>query len=275
MRTLIVVTTLAVLMPVTALGQVAVLVEKIQDLQLTDAQEAKIADIRKECRPKVQNATSKLGAIVRAEVDQVREVLTAAQREKLQDLKDEREDRRDGSLAHAIANLKELDLTDAEMTRLGDIRKEYRPRVQKAMKELDGLLTDAQKSARAEALKADKKRSEVVQTLQLTEAQKDKVAAVGREVRTLLKEELEQIRSVLDDGQKEKLQELKEERKDRVRDRMAHRIANFKDLNLTEDQLTKISNIRQEYRPKIHEAGNQLRAAIKEEVEQMVAVIKS
>ena len=275
MRTLIVVTTLAVLMPVAALGQVTVLVEKIQDLQLTDAQEAKIADIRKECRPKVQEASGELGALVRAEVDQVREVLTAEQRQKLQDLRDERQDRRDESLAHAIANLKELDLTDAEMTKLGDIRKEYRPRVQKVMKDLDGLLTDAQKKARAEALKADKKRSEVVQALQLTDAQKDKLTAVGREVRTLLKEELEQIGNVLDEGQEEKLLELKEERKDRVRDRMAHRIANFKDLNLTEDQLARIANIRQEYRPKIHDAGNKLRAAIKDEVEQIVAVIKT
>ena len=34
--------------------RVTVLVERIHDLQLTDAQEAKIADIRKECGPKVK-----------------------------------------------------------------------------------------------------------------------------------------------------------------------------------------------------------------------------
>src|SRR5262249_54742133 len=42
-----------------------VLVERIQDLNLTDKQEAKIADIRKEYRPKVQEAGKELAAIVK------------------------------------------------------------------------------------------------------------------------------------------------------------------------------------------------------------------
>jgi Spy/CpxP family protein refolding chaperone len=55
---------------------------------------------------------------------------------------------------------------------------------------------------------------------------------------------------------------------------MAHRIANLKDLNLTDEQKTKIADIRKECRPKVHEAGNKLRAIVREEVEAIVAVIK-
>jgi Spy/CpxP family protein refolding chaperone len=101
------------------------------------------------------------------------------------------------------------------------------------------------------------------------------VEAVGKEVRTLVREELEKMRDVLSDAQKEKLQEFKDEHKDQVRDRMAHRIANLKELNLTEDQKTQIMEIRKEYRPKVQEAGNKLRAMVREEVEQIVAVLKA
>ena len=52
------------------------------------------------------------------------------------------------------------------------------------------------------------------------------------------------------------------------------RIANLKDLNLTDDQKTQIADIRKEYRPKVHEAGNKLRATVREEVEAILAVIK-
>jgi hypothetical protein len=85
---------------------------------------------------------------------------------------------------------------------------------------------------------------------------------------------MEKIRDVLSEGQKEKLQEFREECKERVRDRMAHRIANLRDLNLTNEQKSQIAEIRKEYRPKVHEAGNKLRAAVREEVEQIVAVLK-
>jgi hypothetical protein len=55
---------------------------------------------------------------------------------------------------------------------------------------------------------------------------------------------------------------------------MAHRIANLRDLNLTEQQKSQLADIRKEFRPKVHEAGNKLRAAVREEVEQIVAVLK-
>ena len=98
-----------------------VLIEQIQDLNLTDTQEAKIADIRKEYRPKVQEAAKELAGVVKEEVEKVQAVLTPQQREKLQTLKEERQERREDCLAHRIANLRDLDLTDAEMTALEDL----------------------------------------------------------------------------------------------------------------------------------------------------------
>lgn len=251
-------------------------VERIQDLDLTDTQEAELADIQKEHRPKVQEAAKTLGTLVKEEVARISEVLTPEQREKVQALreKDDRPERREECLSHALANLKELDLTDAEMSMIGEIRSDVGPRRAKAVKELQDLLTEEQKKARADALAAGKKRREVLQALELTGAQKEKVASLGKELRTAVGDEVEQLQGAVTAGQAEKLQELKDERKERVRDRMAYRIANAQDLGLTDEQKSKIADIRQEYRPRIQEAGNKLRAAIREELGQIAAVIK-
>ena len=85
---------------------------------------------------------------------------------------------------------------------------------------------------------------------------------------------MEQIGDVLNAGQKEQVQDLKDERKERVRDRRAHAIANFKDLNLTDDQKAKIADIRKDFRPKVHEAGNSLRAVVRNELGQVIAILK-
>jgi Spy/CpxP family protein refolding chaperone len=251
------------------------LAARIQDLNLTDEQEAKIADIRKEFRPKVQEAAKDLATVVKEEVEKVRGVLTPEQRTKLEAAKEEREEHRAEGLAERIAHLEALDLTSGEMAKIADIRKEFRPKIEKALKDLQGLLTDDQKKAREEAFKAGKSRREILQALNLTGDQKDKVQAVCKDVAAIVREEMEQIRDVLSAEQKEKLEELKDERADRVRDWRAHRIANFKELNLTDEQKTQIADIRKEFRPKVQEAGNKLRATVREEVEAIVAVIKS
>jgi Spy/CpxP family protein refolding chaperone len=278
MRSLITLLTLAVVMwlpaNLSAQRKAGGLTERLQDLKLTDDQEAQIAAIRKECGPEVQKAAKELATVVREEMTKVRAALTAEQKEKLKDMKEERKERRGERLCERIAHLRDLDLTDAERTRIAAIRKEFHPKVVKAMKGLEGLLTAEQREARAEGLKAGKKRRDVIASLKLTDQQKDKVEAVGMEVRTIVREELEQIRDVLTETQKEKLQAFKGERRERVRDRMAHRIANLKSLNLTDEQVNKIAEIRQEYRPKVQEAGNKLRAAIREEVHKILGAIK-
>jgi Spy/CpxP family protein refolding chaperone len=207
-------------------------------------------------------------------VEKVQAVLTPEQRTKLAAAKEERQEHRADGLAGRVAHLGELDLTDDEVAKIGEIRKEYRPKIEQAMQQLQGLLSDEQKRARQEALKAGKNRREVLQALNLSDEQRQKVQAVGKDVATLVREEMEKIRDVLSGEQKEKLQDLREERQERVRDRRAHRIANLRDLNLTEDQKSQIGAIRKEYRPKVHEAGNKMRGTVREEVEAIVAVIK-
>jgi len=208
-------------------------------------------------------------------MEKVSGVLTAEQKAKLETLKEERKETRQECLAHRIAHLKELDLTDDEMAKIGEIRSEFRPKIGKAMKELEGLLSAEQKQVREEGVKAGKKRKEILESLKLTDDQKQKVAAAGKEVGALVREEAEKIRDVLTASQKEQLQEGKSERREHVRDRMAHRIANLKDLNLTDEQKTKLADIRKEYRPKVHDAGNKARAAVREEIEMIVAVLKA
>lgn len=246
----------------------------LERIHLTDDQEAKIADIRKEFKPKVQEGAKELAALVKEEVEKIHGVLTPEQMKKLQEFKEGRRELRAERLSEEFAHVDDLDLTDAETAKIAEIRKEFRPKIEKAMQGLDGLLTDAQKKTRDEGLKAGTKRGEIIASLKLTDGQKAKVEAVGKEVRTLVHEELQKMREVLTEGQKEKLKEIKEEEREAVRDRRAHAIANFKELNLTDEQKTKIMEIRKEYRPKVHEAGNKLRGTVREEVEAIMAVIK-
>jgi Spy/CpxP family protein refolding chaperone len=255
--------------------KVIVVVERIHDLNLTDEQEAKIADIRKECRPKFQEAAKELAGLVKEEEAKVRGVLTPEQREKVQALRELRREHRFDSLAARVAHLGELDLTDAEVAQIADIHKEFRPKIMKAMGGLKGVLTDEQRKAREEALKAGKPHREVRASLNLTDEQKQKMEAVGQEIRPLVREEMDKIRDVLTEEQRQKLAELRDERRDRVRDRMAGAVANARDLNLTDEQKAQIADIRKEFRPRIHEAGNTLRAAIREEMGMILGVLRS
>jgi Spy/CpxP family protein refolding chaperone len=247
--------------------------ERMQDLKLTDEQEAKIAEIRNEFHPKIQEAAKELATVAKAEVDKIRATLSPEQRGVLDAMKEERREHRAGSLAERVAHLHDLDLTDAEIAQIAAIRKEFNPKIATAMEGLRGILTDAQKKAREEALQAGMKRRQVIASLNLTDEQKQKIEAVGNQVRDLVREEMEKVRGVLTEEQKEKLDEFKAERKEHVRDRMAERIVNLKDLNLTDQQKSEIAAIRKEFRPKVQEAGNKLRATVREEMAKIVAVL--
>jgi Spy/CpxP family protein refolding chaperone len=250
------------------------LAERLQDLNVTDEQETKIAEIRKECRPKIQEAAQALADAVMGEVEEIRAVLNPEQKRSVQVLREELSARRGESLSERMAHLGELDLTDNEMMKIGDIRDEYRPKVRACVKQMFDVLTDDQKKAREEALKAGKKRSEIRDSLSLSADQKDKLESIGKDLRACVCEEMEKVRDVLTPEQQERLQELREETGHKVRDRLAWRIASLKELNLSEEQVSKINDIRKEYRPKVHEAGNALRAVVREELAKILAVIK-
>jgi len=250
------------------------LADRMHDLNLTEEQEAKIAEIRKEARPKVEEAAKECAGLGKEEMDKIRQVLNPNQTQKLAALREERKEHRIGGLAARIAHLADLDLTDAELAQIQDIHNQYRPKIEQAMEGFRGILTDEQRKVREEGVKAGKKHSEIVASLNLTGEQKEKMATVRKEVGTLVREELEKMRDVLSAEQQEKLAELKDERRDRARDRVACAIANATDLGLTDQQKSQIAAIRMECRPKIHEAGNKLRAAVRDEVGAIVAVIK-
>jgi len=251
------------------------LAETMADLDLTDDQETKIAEVRKEHRPKIQEAAKDLAAVLKEEAEDIREVLTPEQKEKIKALREERKVRRIEGLAARLAHLHDLDLTDAEIAQLEEIREECRPKVKSCMKELSSVLTDEQKEAREKALKAGESRREVRESLNLTEKQREKVEAIGKELKSCVKDELEKMRGVLTPQQREKLAESRQDRREHVRDRLAFAITNGADLNLTQEQRKKIAEIRREFRPKVHEAGDKLRAAVREEVSQILDVLRS
>ncbi len=249
--------------------------EGLVDLSLTEDQESKLADLRKEMRPKIEEAAKELAGLVKEEVDKVRDVLTPEQREKAKALNDERKENRFGHLAARIAHLKELHLSDGERAQFEEIREEYRPKVEKLMKDMSAVLNDEQKKTREEGLKAGKSRRDIRQSLNLSAEQKEKVESIGKVLVGVVRDELEKMKAVLTTTQQEKLEEFKTERRDRARDRLACAIVNFKDLDLTDEQKSKIASIREEYRPKIHEAGNKLRAAVRDAVIQVMEIVKS
>jgi len=252
----------------------AILVERIQDLNLTDEQEAKIAQIQNASRPKVQAAAQQLSAVVKEELDKAMAVLTPEQKEKLAAQREDRKEYRAEGLCERLARLQELDLSDAEIAQIEAVRKECRPALAKAMEGLRGLLTPEQRKAREEALASGKKHREVLASLNLTPEQKEKVAAACTECCSAIKAELEKFKEALTAQQEEKLADLKDERKEHVRDRRVHRIATHRELALTPDQQAKLTAIRNEYRPKIHDAGNDFRAAVRDEVQAIASVLR-
>src|SRR5262249_42344734 len=133
---------------------------------------------------------------------------------------------------------------------------------------------DTQKMAWEEAVKADKTRREALQSLNLTSAQKTELENVGKQLKDLVGNEVAKIQAVLTEGQRETLQGLRSERKELVRDRLAEQIANLRDLNLTPQQKDSLMQIRQEFRPKIQEVGNNLRSTIGEEARKIVEALK-
>ena len=251
----------------------AILVERIQELNLTDEQEAKIAEIQKADRPKVEAAAKALAAVAKEEADKALAVLTPEQKEKVAAAKEERKELRSEGVCEKMARLQELDLSDAQIAQIQACRKECRPEIAKALEGLKGTLTAEQRKAREEALASGKKHREVLAALNLTPEQKEKVVAACKECCAAIKGELGKISEALTAQEKEKLADLRDERKENVRDRRVHRIANLRELELTAEQKEKLAAIRQEYRPKIHEAGNALRAAIREEVQAIAEVL--
>jgi Spy/CpxP family protein refolding chaperone len=250
-------------------------VERIRDLNLTESQEAAIAGIREEYAPKLEDAVTQLSTATEEARDAARDVLTPEQKIKLTSMKEEGKIWRYQTMAERVAHLRDLDLTDDEMTKLANIRKEYRPKIVDALDDLKGILTPEQAKMREEGLKAGKSRREVFASLKLTDQQKTQVDAASDKVKALVREELSKMRDVLNPEQREKLAAMKEDRREEIRARTLFAIENLKELNLTDDQKTKLKAVHAEYGPRIEEAGNQVRAIVREELQAILGVLKT
>jgi Spy/CpxP family protein refolding chaperone len=188
--------------------------------------------------------------------------------------KAERRESRQEGLAERIAHIKDLDLTEAELAQISEIREEYRPQRESLLKELAGVLTDEQKESRLEALQSGETRREIRESLNLTDEQKQKVESIGKELAKVCRQKLQKMKAVLTPEQQKKVAEDRAERREHARDRRAAAIENAKELNLTSEQKTQIADIRKEYRPKVKEAGETLRTAVREELTQILAAFE-
>ena len=119
-----------------------------------------------------------------------------------------------------------------------------------------------------------KKHREVLAAFNLRPEQKEKVGAACKECCAAITGELEKIKEALTAQEKERLADLRDERKEQVRDRRVHRIANLRERELTSEQQTKLTAIRTEYRPKVHDAGNALHAAVRDEMQAIAGVLR-
>ena len=191
--------------------------ERLADLNLTDEQETKIKDVRKECKPKIQEAVKELASQVKEEVDKVREILTPEQKEKAKAITEERKENRGEHLAARLSHLKDLELSDAEKAQFEEIREEYRPKLKQLREQMAGVLTDEQKTTREEGLKAGKTRREIRESLNLSSEQKEKLEPICKELVSVVRGELEKMKSVLTTAQQEQLPELKLDRRERAR----------------------------------------------------------
>jgi Spy/CpxP family protein refolding chaperone len=109
--------------------------------------------------------------------------------------------------------LKEVSLTDDQKVKVEEVKKEYGPKLKEARQKMDGILTEDQKKARTEAMKAaraagkdrQEARKEVEAAVKLTDDQKAKMAEAKKGVDTLRKEAREKILALLTPEQKEQL----------------------------------------------------------------------
>lgn len=115
--------------------------------------------------------------------------------------------------AFADRMLKDITLTDEQKAKLGELCKEFGPKLAALNKEKMGILTDEQKKARSaaekEAKAAGKKGKEMYDAVnaavKLTDDQKEKTDKINKESAALNKELGGKIRDFLTDDQKAQL----------------------------------------------------------------------
>ena len=106
-----------------------------------------------------------------------------------------------------------VELTADQKAKVEEVQKEFRPKMQAVQQKHEGILTDEQKKARAEAMKAVREsgkkwqeaRKAVEDAVKLTDEQKAKMADVQKEMGELRKETHEKVMAILTPEQQEQL----------------------------------------------------------------------
>lgn len=126
--------------------------------------------------------------------------------------------------------LKGLNLTDEQKTKVEALKKEYGPKFKEGSQGMDGILTDEQKKAREEAVKAakeaGKKGPEVWEAakaaVKLTDEQKAKMAENRKAAEALHKQFREKLMEILTPEQKEQLKKEMAGKKDHQAEKKGH-----------------------------------------------------
>jgi Spy/CpxP family protein refolding chaperone len=113
-----------------------------------------------------------------------------------------------------------LDLTDAQKTKIEDIKKEFGPKLKAAQEKSESILTDEQKKKQTEVFQKARESREGFQNiretlekeLKLTDAQKKQRDEARKASEELNKALMDKVTDVLTPEQKEKLQKAREQR---------------------------------------------------------------
>lgn len=122
--------------------------------------------------------------------------------------------------AAGLEMLQGVNLTTEQKAKVEEIRKDLGGKIRDALQKLDGVLTEEQKKARAEAVKAARgsgrglqgSREAIEKSLKLTDEQKAKMAEIRKELEPLRTQLREKITALLTAEQKEQIKKNLQER---------------------------------------------------------------
>jgi len=170
-------------------------------MKVTDEQKAKMSEVRKE-----------MGKLQEQLREKATGLLTPAQKEKLP---------KRGPPPFAGADmLRGIELTADQKTKLEELHKEFEPKVRELGQKMEGILTDQQRKARDEAMKAGREagkewreiRSAAEAAAKITDEQRAKMNDLSAEMGKVHRELREKAMELLTPAQKEQLQKAQEQR---------------------------------------------------------------
>ncbi len=117
------------------------------------------------------------------------------------------------SLLNRLENMRGLELTADQKEKIAELKKEYEPKLKELGEKMQSILTDEQKKARDEAMRAARQagkrgaeaRDAIAAAMKLTDEQKKQMEETRKAMSDLQKEIREKVEGLLTDKQKEVL----------------------------------------------------------------------